>query len=323
MKIPHCVPFLAPRQEEYVLDAMRRGQLMRGDYVTRLEDALSELCGGYAVAVSSGTAGLFLAMEAYRKPAYTMPAVSYVAPAQAARMWEAWPEFRDVSPTTWGALEPVDVQIHLYGALAEPVGVIEDACEALGAWRLRSRFGVLSFNQNKIATGGAGGAVLCRADYEARRMRHLIRCARVPGARHVWDMIGWPYEMSNLQAAVACAQLEVLPDTIRRKQEIAAYYRQHLPWITWQESRTYWQPVGLWPGIRADRVVEEVQRRGIDLRHAWPCLADQEPFMQARRLGLLSTARMIDRQGISLPCSPTITREEQDAVIAVLHELRP
>src|SRR3990167_5269738 len=179
------MPFLAPRQEEYVRDAMQRGELMRGAYLDRLEEALSRQCGGYAVCVSSGTAGLFLAMEASRRPVYRMPALTYLAPAQAARLWGAWPLFVDIDPVTWGAAVPVDVQVHLYGMIAPGTAPIDDACEALGAWTLRGRFGVLSFNQNKLATGGGGGAVLCAAKYEADRMRHLIRGARASGTRSV------------------------------------------------------------------------------------------------------------------------------------------
>src|SRR5215510_16119413 len=111
--IPHCAPFLAPNQETYVRDAMEHGHLMRGPYVERLEEYLERRCGGHAVACSSGTAGLFLAMELYRKPRYSMPALGYLAPASAARMWGAWPVFVDIESATWGAATPVDVQVHL------------------------------------------------------------------------------------------------------------------------------------------------------------------------------------------------------------------
>ena len=317
--IPHCVPFLAPRQEEYVREAMQRGELMRGAYIDRLEEELARQCGGYAVCVSSGTAGLFLAMEASRRPVYRMPALTYLAPAQAARLWGAWPLFVDIDPVTWGAAVPVDVQVHLYGMLASGEAPIDDACEALGAWTLRGRFGVLSFNQNKLATGGGGGAVLCASKFEANRMRHLIRGARVPGAPHVWDALGWPFEMSNLQAAVMCAQLEVLTVTMARKVALAYRYAMELPAIRWQPSITYWQPVGLLP-VPAAPVIEACQVAGVDARHVWPCLPDLPLFVDCRRDGDFPVARHVAEYGISLPCSVDLTEGKQQRVIETVRK---
>ena len=316
--IPHCRPFLAPRQKAYVWDAMRRGDLMRGFYVDRLEAMMSELCGGHAVAVSSGTAGLVLALEPYQgQSTMTMPALTYVAPAQAMRLMSCEPMFMDVEPKTWGAPTAVDVQVHLYGAVVPGNARIEDACEALGAWQLAGAVGVVSFNQNKIATGGGGGAVLYRSKEQADATRHAIHGGRVPSAPHVWDVIGWPFEMSNLQAAVACAQLEVLKETIERKQEIAARYRAALPEIVWHESITYWQPCGLLP-VPAAPVVATCQTQGVDARHVWPCLADLPLFKDCPTVGELPVARRIAKYGISLPCSVGLTRDQQAYVIGTL-----
>ena len=315
--IPHCRPFMAPNQRRYVLDAMRRGDLMRGDYMDRLEAAMSELCGGYAVAVSSGTAGLVLAMEWAGGPRLSMPALTYLAPAQAMRLHDIEPVFVDIDPRTWGSLADVDVQVHLYGAVAPAYGVIEDACEALGTWHLRGGVGVVSFNQNKIATGGGGGAVIYRDQDEADATRHAIRGGRVPGAAHIWDVIGWPFEMSNLQAAIACAQLDVLKETIERKQAIAARYRAALPEIAWHESVTYWQPCGLLP-VPAAPVVTFCQANGVEARHVWPCLADLPLFKDCPTDGNLPVARRVARHGISLPCSVELTPNQQAHVIATV-----
>ncbi len=264
MMVPHCRPFLAQHQRRYLFEALKCGDLMRGFYVDRLEEHLSELCGGYAVAVSSGTAGLFLATEPdIEKDVIRMPALTYVAPTQVLMLRGLKPCFVDIDTKTWGAGGFVDVQVHLYGAVAARYAEVEDACEALGVWTLRGRFGVISLNQNKIATGAGGGAVICRSKVDAEDMRHAIRGGRVPGAAHVWDVIGWPFEMSNLQAAVACAQIEALGQTIKRKQEIAACYREALPMIEWHKSVTYWQPCGLLP-VPAGPVVAACQAQGVD-----------------------------------------------------------
>ena len=315
--IPHCRPFLAPNQKRYVLDAMRRGDLMRGAYVDRLEAAMSEFCGGHAVAVSSGTAGLVLAVRGRSPGTLCMPALTYVAPAQAMLLRSRKPLFVDIDASTWGSSHDVDVQVHLYGAVADGWAPVEDACEALGAWQLSGGVGVVSFNQNKIATGGGGGAVLYRDKSEADATRHAIRGGRVPGAAHLWDVIGWPFEMSNLQAAVACAQLDVLKETIERKQAIAARYRAALPEIAWHESVTYWQPCGLLP-VPAAPVVTFCQANGVEARHVWPCLADLPLFKDCPTDGNLPVARRVARHGISLPCSVELTPNQQAHVIATV-----
>ena len=316
--IPHCRARMAPRQAEYVHDAMLRGDLMRGAYIDRLEATMSELCGGHAIAVSSGTAGLYLALATLTPRTWlSMPALTYIAPAQVMRLLGITPSFVDVDPTTWSAALSVHVQVHLYGAVGRDAAEVEDACEALGAWRLTGLAGVVSFNQNKIATGGGGGAVIYRDKNEADATRHAIRGGRVPGAAHVWDVIGWPFEMSNLQAAVACAQLEVLKETIERKQAIAARYRAALPEIAWHESVTYWQPCGLLP-VPAAPVVAFCQANGVDARHVWPCLADLPLFKDCPTEGDLPVARRVARYGISLPCSVDLTPDQQAHVIATV-----
>ncbi len=185
---------------------------------------------------------------------------------------------------------------------------------ALGAWKLRGRFGVISLNQNKIATGGGGGAVICRSRVDAADLRHAIRGGRVHGAAHVWDVIGWPFEMSNLQAAVACAQIEVLGETIKRKQEIAARYREALPMIEWHKSVTYWQPCGLLP-VPAGPVVAACQAQGVDARHVWPGLADLPLFKDCPVEDDLPVARKVAKFGINLPCSVDLTQAQQTTVI--------
>lgn len=322
--IPHCQPFVAPHQRQYVNDAMRMGELMRGCYIDRLESMLRELCGGYAVAVSSGTAGLILAYEYFTAINettidLTMPALTYIAPAQAMMLRGHAPVFVDIDPKTWGAATAVSVQVHLYGAVSPGRAPIEDACEALGIWRLSGLFGVLSFNQNKIATGGGGGALMCRSKADADAIRHAIRGGRVPGAPHIWDVIGWPFEMSNIQAAIVCAQLEVLSKTIRRKQEIAATYRKALPDIHWHHSVTYWQPCGLLDRP-AGPVVTACQAHGVDVRHVWPCLADLPLFAHCQRYGALSVARNVAQYGISLPSSVDLTERQQTTVITTMQQ---
>jgi perosamine synthetase len=110
--------------------------------------------------------------------------------------------------------------------------VIEDAAESLGS-TVRGRHtgtfglaGTLSFNGNKIVTTGGGGAIITDDEPFARRARHLTTTAKQP---HPWkffhDEVGYNYRLPNINAALGCAQMERLPDTLARKRRLAHSYR--------------------------------------------------------------------------------------------------
>jgi perosamine synthetase len=111
--------------------------------------------------------------------------------------------------------------------------LIEDAAESLGAYRHgqhtgnTGRVSALSFNGNKIVTTGGGGAVLTNDPVLGKRAKHITTTARVP---HRWnfihDEVGYNYRLPNLNAALGCAQLERLPDLVRRKRHLASRYER-------------------------------------------------------------------------------------------------
>ena len=113
------------------------------------------------------------------------------------------------------------------------LALVEDAAESLGAYRHGRHTGTtglvsaLSFNGNKVVTTGGGGAVLTQDPVLGKRAKHLTTTARTP---HRWnflhDEVGYNYRLPNLNAALGCAQLERLPDMIRRKRALAARYAQ-------------------------------------------------------------------------------------------------
>lgn len=126
---------------------------------------------------------------------------------------------------------PVDLDGLLEVCGRHGLPVVEDAAESLGSTYKgihTGRFGrlaALSFNGNKIVTTGGGGAILTDDPELARQAKHLTTTARVP---HRWkfshDAIGFNYRLPNLNAALGCAQLEVLPDFLRRKRQLAERY---------------------------------------------------------------------------------------------------
>ena len=237
-----------------------------GPDLDAFESELALRCGvPYAVALSSGTAALHLALlQVGVAPGddVLVPTATFAATANAVTYCGARPCFIDVDPVTWqispallaaelakrhdrGLLPAAVIAVDLYGACADydailtlcakyGVPVIEDAAEALGATfggRPAGSFGaagVLSFNGNKIITASSGGALLCHDREAAERTRYLATQARRPVAHYEHTEVGFNYRLSNLLAAFGRGQLTTLDDRIARRRAIQARYRDAL-----------------------------------------------------------------------------------------------
>jgi perosamine synthetase len=306
-----------------------------------------------------------------------VPTFTFVATANAVAYCGGHPVFLDCEETSWG-LDPVRVAefldgecdvrdgrvvnrrsgrtvrallpVHLYGhpcdldpllALARrnPMAVVEDSAEALGA-RYRGRAvgadglaGCLSFNGNKIITTGAGGMVLTRDEGMAARVRRLTTQARGDALEFVHDEIGFNYRLSNLHAALGVAQLEQLDGFVEAKRRTAAYYAEALgrldgvaPFVEagWARS-TYWMASILLDERRCRDVrglIRDLNAAGVQARPLWRPLHLQPAFHRAQT-GVVSVAERLYARGLSLPCSVGITPEERQAVVdAVVQRLR-
>ncbi|MFZ2492701.1 MAG: DegT/DnrJ/EryC1/StrS family aminotransferase [Thermoanaerobaculia bacterium] len=235
---------------------------------------------------------------------------------------------------------PVDIAPIAAACDRHGVALIEDAAEALGArysggglgGKQVGTVGVLgcySFNGNKIITSGGGGMITTTDASIARRAKHLTTQAKLPGAEYFHDTIGFNYRMPNLNAALGVAQLEMLDDFIQRKLEIATRYDDALadmPGIT-LPPRPSWSTPSMWLySILIDSAIARRDRKvvhkllaseGIDTRPVW-APAHMMPFYAgARRLGGAVAETLFER-GLSLPCSVTLGRAEQDRVIGAL-----
>jgi dTDP-4-amino-4,6-dideoxygalactose transaminase len=236
-----------------------------GPDLDRFETALHDLTGWHAVALSSGTAALHLALLEAGVQAGDHVAVSsftFAASANAVVMCGAQPVFVDSEADTWNmspallaqAIEtgradghPVRaaVVVDLYGQCADydalvplcadaGVTLIEDAAEALAATRngrpagTFGRSGVLSFNGNKIITTSGGGAFLTPDVDAAARVRYLATQARQPVVHYEHTEVGFNYRLSNLLAALGTAQLSRLAEMSARRLAINAGYRELL-----------------------------------------------------------------------------------------------
>ncbi|EGF29398.1 LegC family aminotransferase [Rhodopirellula baltica] len=267
-------PVFRGRELKYVTECIETGWVSSvGSYVDRIEQDLSAYTGAkHVVATVNGTSALHVALVvAGVKPAdeVIVPALSFVATANAVTYCGATPHFVDVETETMGmdadqllshlegTLESVSgqwrnrttgsrvaaiVPMHTFGHPCDIEGiveigqkyqipVVEDAAESLGSFRngqhtgTFAQMGVLSFNGNKIVTSGGGGAILTNDSVLAKRLKHLTTTAKVSHRwEYVHDQAGFNYRMPNLNAALACAQLEQLEGFIRVKRETAERY---------------------------------------------------------------------------------------------------
>lgn len=226
------------------------------------------------------------------------------------------------------------VGMHIFGHPADtaalnlalrPYGIplVEDAAEALGSFRqgrhagLDGRVGILSFNGNKIVTCGGGGAILTSEESLADLARHLTTTAKTP---HPWgfshDMIGYNYRLPNVNAALGCAQMELLPEFLRRKRALAEAYDQ--AFSAMDGLRFFREPPGCasnyWlcallldrpdPGLR-DAVLARTREAGFLTRPVWTPLHQLPVYAGCPRAALPVTDDAASRI-VNLPSGPRI-----------------
>ncbi|MFL5820617.1 MAG: DegT/DnrJ/EryC1/StrS family aminotransferase [Solirubrobacteraceae bacterium] len=257
-EIPLARPLLGETEEARVLEVLRSGRLSLGPRVAEFEAAMARRLGAaYACAVSSGTAGLHLAVRAVGvsegDEVVTSP-LSFVASANVVLYERATPVFVDVDPLTLN-LDPAAaaaavtgrtsalLPVHLFGYPAdlpalERLGlpIVEDACEALGAVHAdgipvggRGHPAVFGFYANKQLTTGEGGLVALGDPAHKRRIdseRNQGRPADMSWLEH--ERLGFNYRLSDVACAIGLAQLERLDSMLAERARVAAAYRSAL-----------------------------------------------------------------------------------------------
>jgi perosamine synthetase len=267
--IPLARPVLGEAEEQAVLDVLRSGQLSLGPRLSEFERLFAEWIGApLASAVSSGTAGLHLALRAVGVQAgdevITSP-FSFVASANAPIYEGARPVFADVDPLTLN-LDPAAVEaaigertsailpVHIFGypadmpafeAIAERhagMAIVEDACEALGARHAdgtavgaRGNPAVFGFYANKQLTTGEGGMIALAGEH-AQEQKEQIDSERNQGRAPDmgWldhDRLGFNYRLDELSCALGIAQLARLEAMLAGRARVAALYREALAGI--------------------------------------------------------------------------------------------
>ena len=348
--IPHAIPSLNGCEAWHVVSALNANEPASGAFIPKFEDSIRALTGAtHAIAVSSGTAALHLALVLagiQRGDKVVVPATTFVATANAVRAAGAEPVILAVEPETWG-LDPNKLDdylkthtvagilpVHLYGhpchldaisGMAARYGavVVEDAAECLGATYKglpvghpgtacnRPMLACLSFNGNKLVTTGGGGMVLTDDDRLAEQARHLIGQAKL-GDDLYGD--GFNYRMPNLNAAVGYGQMQTIQDRLASKRATHGHYARHLPMFTelpWARS-SYWLPAvkaGDAEGARA-----KLAEAGIEARRVWRPLTDH-PHLKNCETFHVEFAETLYREWLTLPSTCGISEEERMRVV--------
>ena len=259
--IPLARPVIGEREEQLVLEVLRSGRLSLGPLLERFECQFAAAVGaGQASAVSSGTAGLHLALRAVgvgRGDEVVTSPFSFVASANVAVFEGARPVFADIDPVTLN-LDPAAARaavgprtaavlpVHVFGypadiAALEELGlpIVEDACEALGAtYPDGTQVGsgrhpaVFAFYANKQITTGEGGAVTTPDPAVKERMDSERNQGRAPDMGWLdHDRLGFNYRLSDIACALGLAQLERLAELLRARASVANLYREALSGI--------------------------------------------------------------------------------------------
>jgi perosamine synthetase len=350
-EIPLARPELGAREEELALEVLRSGRLSLGPMGERFERALADWLGVRdAVAVSSGTAALHLGVRALGwgpgEEILTSP-FSFVASANCLLYEGARPVFCDVDPVSLD-LDPAAaaaalgertagiLPVHIFGypaampeleALASKhgLGILEDACEALGAVDsegrrvgARGNLATFAFYANKQMTTGEGGMIVPGGPEQAARLRserNQGRAADMGWLDH--GGLGFNYRLPDVAAALGVAQVEKLDSLLGGRDRVASLYEQALAGIEGVEApiagrgeeRRSWfvYTVRLSEGADRDAVVSRLAERGVASKAYLPCI---HLFPHLRELGYregqFPVAEAASARSLALPFFPAM-----------------
>ena len=362
MIIPISQPSITQKEIDYVNDAVTSTWISSlGKYIDRFEAEFADFCQSrYAICVSNGTVAIQLALAAYDIGAgdeVIMPNLSFIATANATLHSGAKPVFADIDPDNL-CIDPKKIEalitpntkailpVHLYGHPAQMDAiieiahkhnllVIEDAAEAHGATVNGKRVGswgncaTFSFYGNKNLTTGEGGMITTDDEDFYNRCRYLRDHAMSKEKRYWHTAPGFNFRMTNIQAAIGCAQLERVSDFMEKRQLIFDWYKKYLGNINdvslnktniWA-TNAYWliclENRG-WDITDRDQFMIDLKKHGVDSRPFFYPMS-QMPYINQR-----VDTPMVDevyKRGINLPTFFDLNEKQVEFICGVIKQL--
>jgi dTDP-4-amino-4,6-dideoxygalactose transaminase len=338
-----------------------------GPNVDGFEQELSNYIGDsyYAAALNSGTSAIHLALrllDVSHSDFVLCSSFTFVASANPILYQGAIPVFVDSEPETW-SMSPVALEkaikscikqnkkpkaiilVHLYGQSANMkkimalsdlynIPVIEDAAESLGSlYKDRhtgtfGKFGVFSFNGNKIITTSGGGALVSRDKELIERARYLSTQAKENFSHYEHTEVGYNYRMSNVLAGIGRGQLKVLDKRVGEKRSVFNYYKDNLvidcidwmPEFKGDRSNRWLSVLTINPNmtdVTPGDLIKELSRENIEARHVWkpmhlqPLFAENDYYTH----GDISFCDSLYNTGVCLPSASDMNTDQQAFVI--------
>lgn len=356
-------------EKEYIKEAFDTNWIAPlGENVNKFEEELSQYVGAKCgAALSAGTAAIHMALKALdvkEGDIVFCSSLTFSATANPIIYQNATPVFIDCDRETWNmnpealkkAFEKYPnpkavVIVHLYGTPAKMdeimaicnehnVPLVEDAAESLGATYKGKqtgtfgKFGIFSFNGNKIITTSGGGMLVSDDEERIQKVRFWATQSRDKARYYQHSEIGYNYRMSNIVAGIGRGQLKVLNDRLAKKKEIYETYKDAFKDIPEIEMKpvpvdtkpNYWlSTMLLKEGSKVTplNVMEALDKENIESRPIWKPMHMQPVFEKFDFIKVEEKAVSEDifARGVCLPSDTKMTKEEQQEVIRVIKEL--
>lgn len=322
-----------------------------GANVTGFENELADFVKtGHAAALVSGTSAIQMALKAAgvgNDDIVICQSLTFSATVNPIIYQNAIPVFVDSDEETWNmdpkalkkALEKYPeakavIVVHLYGLSAQldeiislceeyDVTLIEDAAESLGTtYKGRytgtfGKYGVYSFNGNKIITTSGGGMLVSEDEERIEKVRFWSTQARDKARHYQHSEIGYNYRMSNIVAGIGRGQLKVLNDRIAKKNYIHEFYKRELSNISqisfmpendWSKSN-FWLSAIILDNVDPNYLMDELEKENVESRPIWKPMHMQPIFVEYDFIGT-NIAEKLFETGVCLPSDTKMTDED-------------
>lgn len=335
-----------------------------GPNVDGFEQELAEKVGSkHAAAMVSGTAAIHLALKAVgvtEGDIVLCPSLTFSATINPIIYQNATPVFIDSDLKSWnmdpnrlkeafekyGGKVKAVIVVHLYGFSADMdpimeicdkynVPVIEDAAESLGAYYKGKhtgtigKYGIFSFNGNKIITTSGGGMLVSDDEMQIKKARFWSTQSRDPERHYQHSELGFNYRMSNVLAGIGRGQLKVLDKRVEKKKYIYGFYKRELQDLDgvefmsvndWNEPNYWLSAITVNNKIKPLDIMEALEVENIESRPVWKPM-HMQPFFKGYDIIGGTVCKRLFETGLCLPSDTKMTDEDLERVCKIIKGL--
>ncbi|MBH69845.1 MAG: pyridoxal phosphate-dependent aminotransferase [Flavobacteriales bacterium] len=363
-------PHIEGKEKEYISSVFKSNWIAPiGPHISMFENGISKVTdNSFSVALNSGTSAIHLALillNVKRSDVVLCPTFTFAATINPIKYLGAKPVFIDSEVNTWnmcpvllekaikdllsvGKRPKAIILVHLYGMPAMldriikisnnyNIPIIEDNAEGLGSKYNKKplgsfgKFGVLSFNGNKIITTSGGGALISKNKNLINRARKLASQSKEDKPYYEHLEVGYNYRLSNVCAAIGLGQLETLNHKVKKKREINSYYRKKLAKNTEiefiNESKgsfsNYWLTTIILKKnklINREKLRLYLEEANIESRPLWKPMHLQPIFKKCQSY-LNGVAEDLFNNGLCLPSGTSLKDSDLQRIIYKIQEL--